>query len=201
MNKNIFDPKQQENDLVAKTVVGLERISEAFKVLLWEKAKQLGLSPIQIQILLFVSNHKRELCKVSHLANEFNITKPTVSDAVRSLAMKQLISKDHSTQDSRSFAIQLTQSGKQIVTQTQHFASPMLNQLGGIAANDLEHLFTILSKLIYQLNQNGILTVQRTCYACNYYKPAGKHHFCNLLNKELKNTDIRLDCEEFEALQ
>ncbi len=111
MNHNIFDPHYQESDLTVKTVVGLERISEAFKVLLREKAKQLGLSPIQIQILLFVSSHKEQLCNVSFLASEFNVTKPTISDAVKSLNVKGLISKQHSDKDSRSFTIKLSQSG------------------------------------------------------------------------------------------
>lgn len=52
MSKSIFDPKNQIKDVSSKIVAGLERISEAFKVLLWEKAKALGLSPIQIQILI-----------------------------------------------------------------------------------------------------------------------------------------------------
>ena len=78
-----------------KIIVGLERVSEAFKSLLWEKAKLHGLSPIQIQILLFIQTHRRELCSVSHLAQEFEVTKPTVSDAVRVLDKKGLVEKDY----------------------------------------------------------------------------------------------------------
>ena len=53
MSDSVFNPNHQETDISSKIVAGLERISEAFKVLLWEKAKLLGLSPIQIQILIF----------------------------------------------------------------------------------------------------------------------------------------------------
>ena len=48
-----------------KLLIGLERISQAFKVLLWNKAKEYGLSPIQIQILIFVAHHKSEYNNVS----------------------------------------------------------------------------------------------------------------------------------------
>ena len=51
MDKSIFNPRDQESNISNKIIVGLERISEVFKVLLWEKAKLVGLSPIQIQIL------------------------------------------------------------------------------------------------------------------------------------------------------
>lgn len=197
MNNSIFNPKNQETDISSKIVVGLERISESFKVLLWEKAKLLGLSPIQIQLLIFIAYHKTEYCNVSHLAKEFNITKPTVSDAVRVLDNKGMIVKDYSSIDNRSYNIQLAELGKTIIAETENFANPIKEQLNSIKKLDLEYLFGTLSKLIYQLNQNGILTVQRTCYGCKFHKQTGNKDYCNLLDKELSNSDIRLDCPEY----
>jgi DNA-binding MarR family transcriptional regulator len=199
MNKSPFNPENQQGDTSSKIVAGLERISEAFKVLLWQKAKQLGLSPIQIQLLIFIAYHKNELCNVSHLAKEFNITKATISDAIRVLGNKQLIDKDFSSTDSRTYTILLTHTGKNIVTQTEDFADPLKSQLSNIEQGDLETLFNTMNKLIYQLNVNGILTVQRTCYGCVFYNRSEEQDYCNLLNMELLNTDIRLDCPEFET--
>ncbi len=85
-----------------------------------------------------------------------------------------------------------------MVAKTQNFASPILDQFSEIKTKELEQLFATLSKLIYQLNKNDILTVQRTCFACKYYKSDKANHYCNLLNKKLKSIEIRLDCEEFE---
>ncbi|WP_418603611.1 MarR family winged helix-turn-helix transcriptional regulator [Hwangdonia sp.] len=198
MSDSIFNPNQQISDVSSKIVAGLERISEAFKVLLWEKAKLLGLSPIQIQILIFINYHKIEFCNVSHLAKEFNVTKPTISDAVKVLVNKGLIEKVFSTSDSRSYAVQLTDSGKTIILETENFAQPLKNQLNGISDADLESTFNTLSKLIYKLNRIGVLTVQRTCYACKFYQKNNNQHYCNLLEKELLNSEIRIDCEEFE---
>lgn len=198
MEKTVFNPKNQESNISSKIVAGLERISEAFKVLLWEKAKLLGLSPIQIQILIFTAYHKSDFCNVSHLAKEFNITKPTISDAVKVLDNKGLISKDFSSNDSRSYSIALSVSGQQMVAETENFANPLKDQLKGMEPKNLENVFETLSKLIYQLNQKGILTVQRTCYGCKFYDQIRNKAYCNLLNKELLNSDIRLDCSEFE---
>ena len=198
MDKSIFNPSEQENDISSKIIVGFERISEVFKILLWEKAKLVGLSPIQIQILIFITYHKKELCNVSHLAKEFNITKPTISDAVRILDKKGMITKDFSSKDSRSYSIRLSNSGKKIIAEIQNFANPIKNQLKGIQQVDLENLFATLSKLIYQLNSNGILTVQRTCYGCKFYDQKKNIDYCNLLDKELMNVEIRLDCPEYE---
>ena len=198
MDKSIFNPDHQETDVSSKIVAGLERISEAFKVLLWDKAKLLGLSPIQIQILIFIAYHKTEFCNVSHLAKEFNITKPTISDAIRVLDKKGFITKNYSSSDSRSYSIGLSTAGKKMVEETSDFANPLKTELTTLHQTDLEALFGTLSKLIYQLNRSGILTVQRTCYGCKFYSRKTDQDYCNLLDKELLNTDIRLDCPEFE---
>ncbi len=198
MMESTFNPKQQEKDISSKIVAGLERVSEVFKILLWEKAKMVGLSPIQIQILIFIAFHKDNLCNVSHLAKEFNITKPTVSDAIRILDKKGLIVKDFSSSDSRSYSISLSDLGNEIVSQTYDFSIPLKNQVDSFSRSELESLLGTLSQLIYKLNRNGILSVQRTCYGCKFYERNKEVDYCNLLQKELLSNEIRLDCPEYE---
>ena len=195
--KSIFNPEQQERDISSKIVAGLERISEVFKTLLWDKAKVVGLSPIQIQLLIFIAFHKQELCNVSHLAKEFNVTKPTVSDAVKVLDKKGMIVKDFSSSDSRSYSIGLSPLGHKMISETDDFADPLKNHLDSFGTTDLESVFKTLSELIYKLNRNGILTVQRNCYGCKFHGKTATADYCNLLEKELLNRDIRLDCPEF----
>ena len=199
MKNSTFNPEQQQKDISSKIVAGLERVSEVFKVLLWEKAKQVGLSPIQIQILLFIAYHDKSLCNVSHLAKEFNVTKPTVSDAIRVLDKKGLIEKDFSPSDSRSYLIVLSEAGKEIIDQTYDFSDPLKSQIDGIGDTKRESLFTTLSELIFKLNQANLLSVQRTCFGCRYFRKNQSTDFCDLLQKTLAQKDIRLDCPEFEA--
>lgn len=198
-DKSVFNPNQQAKDVSSKIVAGLERISEVFKVLLWEKAKMVGLSPIQIQMLIFIAFHKQELCKVSHLAKEFNITKPTVSDAIKVLDKKKMIIKDFSSPDSRSYTIRLSTLGESIVAETNDFADPLKTMVDGFEQTELNDLFTTISELINKLNHQGILAVQRSCYGCKFYQKNETTDYCNLLEKELLNQDIRLDCQEYEG--
>lgn len=201
MDNSIFNTTTQQENLSNKIVVGLERISEAFKVLLWNQAKVLGLSPIQIQILIFIAYHKEALCNVSHLAKEFNVTKPTISDAVKVLEKKGFIKKIPSSIDSRSYSMLLSDHGKKVVETTNTFANPIKNQVEKIEGENLESLYTSLSQLIYNLNKVGILNVQRTCYACIFYEQKNNQHFCNFLEKPLADKEIRIDCPEFEEKQ
>lgn len=198
MNDNIFNPTSQEINLTHKVVVGLERISEVFKVLLWEQAKTKKLSPIQIQILIFITYHKQDLCNVSHLANEFNVTKPTISDAIRVLLKKELIQKKISTSDSRSYSVSLTSLGKKMVLEVQDFANPLKNQVEKFDKTEIEDLYQTISQLIFKLNSSGILSVQRTCFGCRYYEKKQEKHYCNLLKSPLISSEIRLDCPEFD---
>lgn len=199
MKESVFNPKQQEQHLSSKIVVGLERISQAFKVLLWDKAKEYGLSPIQIQILVFISYHKDDLNNVSLLAKEFNVTKPTISDAVKVLDKKGLVVKEYSATDSRSFHIFPSEKGKQIVAATESFAEPITEQFEILGEGEKVQFFNTLSKLIFRLNKRGILTVQRTCTSCRFYQKTDALHYCALLQTSLADAEIRLDCPEFEA--
>jgi len=198
MKKSTFNPEYQNEDISSKIVAGLERVSEVFKILLWEKAKLVELSPIQIQILIFIAYHKQELCNVSHLAKEFNITKPTVSDAIKILSKKGLIIKEFLSNDSRSYLISLSELGNKIISQTNDFANPLKNQIDTFSQTELRSLFETLSQLIFKLNRNGILNIQRTCFGCKFHQKQQETNFCNLLQKELLNKEIRLDCSEYE---
>ncbi|AUP80172.1 MarR family winged helix-turn-helix transcriptional regulator [Flavivirga eckloniae] len=184
-------------DLSSKITAGLSRLSEVYKVLLWEQAKKLKLSPIQIQILNFITYHKQELCNVSYLAKEFNVTKPTISDAIRVLVNKKLLIKDFSSEDSRSYTLMLSLKGRAIVNETENFANPIKEQLNNISEEDFNILYKTITRLIYQLNRSGVLTVQRMCFGCKFYKANGEQHYCNLLEKELLDSEIKLDCPEF----
>lgn len=199
MEGSIFSPEDQHRDVDRKIVVGLERISEVFRSLLWDHAKVVGLSPIQIQLLIFIAYHDESLCHVSHLAKEFNVTKPTISDAIRILLKKKLIDKKRSATDRRAYSVRLTPDGEKMVRETENFAHPMLGIVSELAPGEREQLFNILGPLISKMNQSGLLPVQRMCFRCQYYLKKGREHYCRLLQADLADEDIRLDCPEFVA--
>lgn len=198
MEKSVFDTNVQQESVSNKIVVGLERISEVFRTLLWAEAKKSGVSPIQIQILIFIAYHKRALCTVSYLAKEFDVTKPTISDAVKTLEKKKLILKDYSNPDSRSFLIALSEKGKQLVSVTENYANPLRKQFDTFDKDQLETVYEAIIKLIHNLNKAGIISVQRTCFACKFHSNREGGDYCEYLQKPLETNTIRVDCPEFE---
>lgn len=177
-----------------KITYGLERIAKAFRVLLWEESKLHKISPIQIQLLLFCASHKKENLKVSFLANEFNLTKATISDSIKVLIKKELLSKEINPLDSRSFMVQLTKKGNEIVEKTKGFSSVLTQSIDSLTDFEKESLFSNILSIIYQLNQQEIISIQRMCLTCFYYEKKGNNHFCNLLKKPLKKTEFQIDC-------
>ena len=101
MKHSSFHLTEQNQKIESRIVVALERISEAFRVLLWNESKENSLSPIQIQILIFIYFHSPEKCKVGYLADEFNMTKATISDSVKVLLSKELVTKETDPNDTK----------------------------------------------------------------------------------------------------
>lgn len=194
---SVFNLNIQNQNTDNKIVAGLERLSHVFKVLLWEKAKEYSLSPIQIQILIFIQYHPAAINTVSYLAKEFNITKPTISDAVKVLEQKGLIVKTFSSNDSRSYSIALTDQGKNTVEIAGNFPDPLLQFISAMADDDKELFWKNIVSLITLLNRTGVISVQRMCTGCIHYRHAENIAWCSLLKQELKIKDLRIDCPEF----
>lgn len=196
MEKSLFDVNEQNANLESKIVVALERISEAFRVLLWQQSKEFGLSPIQIQLLIFINLHSQDYCKVSYLAQEFNMTKATISDAVKSLEQKQLIEKIADQADSRSYSIKLTFEGSEIAKKLQLFANTLKYPIENMPSSQKNELWQSLMTMIISLQKAEVITLQRMCFNCANYQHKNNLHFCNLLQKTLQNEEIRIDCAE-----
>ncbi len=195
---SVFNLTEQNVNLNSKIVAGLERLSQVFRILLWEKAKAYNLSPIQIQLLIFIQHHSAEKTTISYLAQEFNFTKPTISDAIKVLEQKKYIKKIIDSIDTRSYTIQLTATGKKIVSETEDFANPISEIVSTTTNAEKEILWKNISNLIMQLNKLKVISVQRICFNCKHYLLKNKKPFCSLLETKLLQEDIRIDCEEFE---
>lgn len=195
---SIFNPAQQANSVSSKVVAAVERLSASFRVLLWNEAKQHGLSPIQVQLLVFLLHYPEEKRTVTHLAHYFNMTKATISDAIKSLESKQLITRKIMESDTRSHSLHLVKEGKTLARKVERYAMPMLDAVAGLPAENQAVLLENLLQLIYQLNQTGVVTPQTMCLNCHFYTRKNGGHYCNLVKAPLKGSDLRVDCPEFQ---
>ena len=161
MAKSAFDLSNQNSNIESKIVASLERVSQAFRVLLWNESKEFSLTPIQVQVLIFLLHHPDEKRKVTYLAGEFNMTKATVSETIKTLEQKQLIQKEYETHDNRSYLIHLTNKGRGIAEQTSMFTRQLQVPIDKLPLANRENLLLSLMGIIHHLNKTGIITIQR----------------------------------------
>lgn len=196
----VFNPENQNKIIDGKIVSALERISEAFRVLLWEKAKVVKLSPIQIQILIFIKFHRSEFCTVNYLAEEFNMSAPTISDAVKVLIEKQLIKKVNALDDKRKVYLYLTGKGEKLIKELSSFVDPLFKSISQLKQIEKESLLGSLLKIISDLNSKEIVITQRMCFTCTHLQKENGKFYCNLLEMNLKLKDLRVDCPEHQPI-
>lgn len=196
MKYSSFNLNEQNQRVESRIVVALERISEAFRVLLWNESKETALSPIQIQILIFIYFHTQEKCKIGYLADEFNMTKATISDSVKVLLSKDLVTKEVDTIDTRSYSISLTVEGKKIARKASLFTTSIEQPLEQLSKEQKSIMLNGLLKLIFDLNKSGVITIQRMCFTCSNYQFNEGNHYCKLLKSNLTETELRVDCPD-----
>lgn len=200
MKYSSFSLDEQNQKIESRIVVALERISEAFRVLLWNESKENSLSPIQIQILIFVYFHSLEKCKVGYLADEFNMTKATISDSVKMLLAKGLVDKETDPIDTRSYSLLLTPEGKELAKKASFFASSVEQPLDKLTQEQKTIMLNGLLTLIHDLHKSGIITIQRMCFTCSNYQIDEEVHYCKLLKTRLAQSELRVDCPEHELI-
>src|SRR5690554_1297966 len=198
MKHSSFHLTEQNQKIESRIVVALERISEAFRVLLWNESKENSLSPIQIQILIFIYFHSTEKCKVGYLADEFNMTKATISDSVKVLLSKELLTKETDRIDTSSFSLSRTNEGKKITKKKLIISSYTKPPNEKLTTEKKTIMLNGLLKLIYDLNKSGIITIQRMCFTCSNYQLEKGVHYCKLLKSQLAENELRVDCPEHE---
>ncbi len=195
---SVFNIKAQHQDVDSKLVAGLERLAQALRVLLWEQAQTHGLSPIQVQFLVYLKNHSKHDGSVSHLAKTFDLTKATVSDAVTALEHKGYVEREPSREDKRAATLILTKAGQSLAKELETWADTVKEQLTTLPEEKRLELMTSTMRLIASLQEAGIINLTRLCYTCQFFQKGKHDHFCKLLNVPLRPKDLRLDCPEHE---
>ncbi len=201
MKRSDFDPEQQNQSPESRIIAALERISQAFRILSWHESKHNGLTPMQIQALIFLLFHKEEERTLSNMARELGVTKATLSEGITTLEQKGLVSRKVSSGDARRFILHLTSRGRSLATKTSLFSTTLREPVMKFTSAEKETMLNSLLEMIRYLNEKGIITRQRMCFSCRFFEwHRSGGAFCHLMQKPLKKTDLRLNCPEHEPL-
>ena len=195
-------PQRIQQSLEHKLVESLERLSRVFKVLLWEEAKQAGMSPLQVQILLYLHNNARRPGGVSRLAMEFGVTQATISDAVRSLEEKGFLSKIVRPEDRRLKQLKLSLKGHRLAIRAVKRQNRLEIVAAAAPAGRKEEALRFLLEMIQDLQREGFLTEMRLCLSCRNFEARpdpgpDASFYCLLTQTPLVINDVNFNCPEF----
>ena len=187
-------------DVDAKLAAALERVGQALRVQMWDKAKQHGLSPIQLQLLLRLATDPPGRRRIGVLAAELDVTHPTVSDAVAVLRRKELVVRDAA---SRRAPLSLSARGRSVADDLTEWDQRTRAQLADVPAIDKQAMLRLLLDLIAGLQRAGAISVARMCVTCRFFRrnahpDAAQPHHCALVDVPMGAGDLRVDCAEHE---
>ncbi len=196
-------PLGAQPDLDSKLVAALERIGQALRLQLRDEAKRHGLSPTQLQLLIRLSHAPAQSHRVVPLAQELDVTQPTISDAMGALRSKGLVARRRSAADARAWTLELTERGQALAAGVSEWHDRTRTQLATLPAADKEQTLRVLLETISRLQQTGVITVARLCLTCRFYRPDAhpaetRRDHCALLDLPLGPSDLRVDCPEHQ---
>ncbi|MBS1583244.1 MAG: winged helix-turn-helix transcriptional regulator [Bacteroidetes bacterium] len=175
----------------------LERIGEVARADRWRQAAGTETTPLQARVLAFIGGHPHEGIGVARLAQELQVSRPTVSDCVKVLVEKGLLKRIADPRDARSHALVLSPKGRR--HQAAIAPDPLDRSITGLGTADKEALLLHLMQVLRNLFTQGTIDVQRMCWTCAHYRGDRKgEHRCALLGIVMKPKDLRTDCPEHQ---
>lgn len=187
--------------LDARLLLALQRLSDMLKSMQWEQARALGITPLQLQILLFVGHHTTSITKVAYIATELQLSRPTISDATATLIAKGLLEMEEDRRDRRSYSLLITDTGRDLLKQAVNYTTDLDLLLQKKPEGEKSQLYQSLYTIIAGLSENEKGGMQRTCFSCEFYDGNKKRqHTCGLLKKELPSSELQIDCMYHSSL-
>lgn len=194
---------REDKNIERKIVYLLERVSQVFKVLQWGLAKKKKLTPLQIQILLFLKNRKQKDSVPSRIAEELGLTKATLSESISALEKKKLIKRLISTTDRRFTTLSLTLSGEKIIKELISVEGLFERYVRKFNETDKKNSLKFFVNIISSLYFDNYIKVARLCCTCQHFQKdaiSKDLHFCNLIGREFSNEEINFGCTSYIPL-
>lgn len=186
--------------LAARIATGLHKIGLAMKQQAWLQANEEGLSATQGQILAALVTHGA--LSGSELGQRLGVTLPTISDSVRALVDKGLVTKSPDPRHPRASLVTPTKKGAALGGRARSWPEFMAAAVADLSAEEQRAFFGGTLKMIRSLQEQGLIPLSGMCVSCVHFRPnvragATPHH-CAFVDAPLATEQLRLDCAEHE---
>jgi DNA-binding MarR family transcriptional regulator len=141
--------------------------------------------------------------RLGEIARETALTAATTSDAVSTLETKGLVEKRRALDDGRALAVRLTARGRTAAKRAAQWPDFLAKAVGTLRNDEQALFYRTLLKTVHQLEAQGHIPPHRMCLSCTHFEPSKNPkktpHHCALLDMNMSDTDLRLDCSVHET--
>jgi DNA-binding MarR family transcriptional regulator len=186
--------------IASRIATGLHKVGLAMKQQSWLQANEEGLSATQGQILAALVSSGA--LTGTELSERLGLTLPTVSDSVRVLVEKGMVTKSPDPRHPRASLIGLTAKGRALGARARAWPEFLAEAVDTLSEPEQAAFFTGIVKMIRSLQERGLVPVSGMCVTCTHFRPhvrAGPApHHCAFVDAALADTQMRLECPEHE---
>lgn len=184
----------------ARIAAGLHKIGLAMKQQAWQQANGEGLSATQGQILAALVGHGPLTGK--EVSERLGVTLPTISDSVRVLVEKQLVTKSPDPRHPRASLLTPTTKGAALGARARSWPEFMANAVAELPPEEQRAFYAGVVKMIRSMQEQGLVPLSGMCVTCTHFRPnvregATPHH-CAFVDAPLAGDQLRLDCPEHQ---
>jgi DNA-binding MarR family transcriptional regulator len=184
----------------ARIAAGLQKIGIAMKQQTWQRANEEGLSATQGQILALLVAHGPLSAK--DLSDRLGVTLPTLSDSVRVLLEKKLVTKSADARHPRSSLLTPTKRGAEVGRRARSWPEFMADAVGVLSPDEQRAFFSGIVRMIRSLQEEGLIPLHGMCVTCAHFRPnvrpGPSPHHCALVDSPLAGEQLRVDCPDHE---
>jgi DNA-binding MarR family transcriptional regulator len=183
----------------------LLRIGRATRTIGLEEAREIGLTPVQAETLLFVKRTKSFATSLGSLAIHLGATHASTVGVVDALVARGLVERRSSEVDRRVTLLRLTGAGEETCRLLERWGHLLEEALAGLSEEDRATLERGLGGVIWSLRAAGYLDVAEPCRGCAYFEEnaapgSPDPHLCRLINAYLSEEESRKDCPDYVPL-
>jgi DNA-binding MarR family transcriptional regulator len=193
---HVTPPPLDSPPLDRRIATGLHKLGLALKHQTWSQASEQGLSPTQGQILAMLATDGA--LSATEVADRLGIGLPTVSEAVTTLADKNLVRRTPDQRHPRARLLRLTAAGTRLSARTRAWPEFLTQAIGSLTHAEQATLLTALVKMIRTLQVQGQIPVSRMCATCTHFRPyvhrGDAPHHCAFVDAPMAAAQVRLDC-------
>jgi DNA-binding MarR family transcriptional regulator len=200
--KRVRLPYFEENTepLARRIATGLHKIGLAMKQQTWLQAAEGGLSATQGQILAALVAHGA--MTGTELSERLGVTLPTISDSVRILVEKKLVSKSPDPRHPRASLIAPTAKGAEHGARARAWPEFLAAAVEDMSPAEQRAFYTGITKMIRSLQEQKLVPLSGMCVTCTHFQPnvrtGALPHHCAFVDAPLASDQLRLDCPDQE---